>query len=516
MTPPKTNKRTNAADQAAAQNYAEPRTAAQIKVDNLLAQLKVLRRWLNNAKGEYAPGGVVIAHYVTLDNRWFLKPEARFPQFLPNSSLPWPGALKNAVYGTVESGVYYVFKDVGTVDAWPSPNRTIYDYQIKDAIASWQKKLSAAKDALTASKAVKPQEATTVGAPTTLPPNNGRFVTKADLDAQPVVTNVGSVREAYFSARTKAEDVANAIQRVVVTNGIPSIATDSGGNDRLGLNAPSPITEAAQLWLSAKGSKGMIQTYFPPNGYDDSNTDSSQAFDKTYDLTKYGFQFMYNPTTISMDYFGTQNVDVAYMMSGSDKFNYVPSSGNSGAITFQILINRIFDMQYYEPNGSGGGQLIAGAEKYYSPRAPYGSDWKSANTNLFDEQSAIYNKGTMYDVEYLLRTILGFKMKSALRREYTADMGFFSRKMVELHLGPKMRYRGYVNSLHIDHAMFNERMVPTLSRVSVTFNRFPDYANNNASGSSSSSTNATALAQAKSTSANSAEHMSAVNRLLRG
>lgn len=442
-----TANRTNAADLAASQNYKTPGAAiavAQIKVDNLIAQLKVLRKWLNNCGDIYIfPTGNVSG--VSFPQNWFSVPDAANPQYLPDSGLPWTPVtnLKQAkLY--MQNGMYYVFYSTFAKKfAIGGDGYILKKADIEDGIAKWQKKLTAAQSALDKLKGT-PAGATPSSAKPTAPTNTGQFATKADLDAQDVVTNVGSVREAYFS-------------------------------HHVGSGAPGPITDAAQLWLDQPASKGMLQTYFPPGGYDDAKSDSSQAFDKAYELTKYGFQFMYNPTTISMDYFSTQNVDVAFMMSGQDKFNYVPSTGNSGAITFQILINRIFDMQYYEPNGVGGGKLKDGAEMHYFPRAPYGSEYAKSNKNAMDEQSAIYNKGTMYDIEYLLRTILGFKMKSAMRREFTADMGFFSRKMVDLHLGPKMRYRGYVNSLHVDHAMFNERMVPTLSRVSITFNRFPDY-----------------------------------------
>lgn len=480
-----TNERTSAAPTTPDTKVTE----MQNKVNNLVAQIKVLRRWSNNAKSKLEVGGTFVDYYVTVPAAWFDAPGGKAKAaLLPNTALPWLGDTPK---GTGEfdrrtdTGRYFVFKDIpyDLQLEFTTSVRRIFKMDITAAIATWNIKLANAKKDLERAKQPTGAQNSGSGAngkPTGAPVNGGKFVTKADLDSQPVITNVGSVREAYFTARTKSEDVANAIRKVVSADGKQTTVYGRGANDKVGTNAPSAITDAAELWLKAAGSKGMIQTYFPPNGFDDTNTDSSQAFDKSYDLNKYGFQFMYNPTTISMDYFSTQNVDVAFQMSGAEKFNYVPQSGNSGAITFQILINRIFDMQYYVGDSNGRGSLVSGAEKLYFPRAPLGSNYKSLNKELFDEQDAIYNKGTMYDIEYLLRTILGFKMKSALRREYTADMGFFSRKMVDLHLGPRMRYRGYVNSLHIDHAMFDERMVPTLSRVSITFNRFPDYPNTGA------------------------------------
>lgn len=450
----------------------------QIKVDNLTAQIKVLRRWESNAKGKLYDGSTFVDFYVTVPHAWFKTPVGNAKSaLLPNCSIKWLGDTpkgKGEFDRKSDDGRYYVFKDIPFEVILEGFNevRRIKLLDIKLAIATWNINLAEAKKRLT-EVSVRAQTPSTT---TTTPPNNGNFVTKADLDKKPVVVNVGSVREAYFTARTTAEDVANAIKRVTTADGVTS-ERSFGHNDKLGTNAPSAITQAAELWTSALGNKGMFVTYFPPNGYSEDNTNASQAFDKSYDLTKYGFQFMYNPTTISMDYFSTQNVDVAFQMSGQDKFMYTPTSGNSGSITFQLLINRIFDMPYYVGGKNGKGSLISGAEKFYSPRQPYGESFPA---ELFNEQDAIYNKGTMYDIEYLLRTLLGFKMKSALRREFTADMGFYSRKMVDLHLGPRMRYRGYVNSLHIDHAMFNERMVPTLSRVSITFNRFPDYPNTGA------------------------------------
>lgn len=453
------------------------------KVGNLTAQLKVLRRWKDNAKGKLYDGSTFVDFYVTVSADWFDTPTGKAKPFLmPNTSQKWIGGNTVELYKQSglgnNKGRFYVFKDIPFTNQMEGLNsvRRILLGDIKAAIGTWNIDLAEAKKYLQ-EKTVALQ---TPSSPAPKPPADKGFITKADLDAQPVLTNVGSVREAYFTARTKAEDVENAIKKTIFVEGEAITKYIKGYDDSLGTNAPSSIRQAAELWTSALGSKGMFVTYFPPNGYDDSNSDSSKAFDRQYDLTKYGFQFMYNPTTISMDYFSTQNVDVAFQMSGEDKFNYVPTSGNSGAITFQILINRIFDMPYYVGGKNGKGALISGAEKFYSPRAPYGENYKQLAKDLFNEQDAIYNKGTMYDIEFLLRTLLGFKMKSALRREYTADMGFYSRKMVDLHLGPRMRYRGYVNSLHIDHAMFNERMVPTLSRVSITFNRFPDYPNTGA------------------------------------
>ena len=92
----------------------------------------------------------------------------------------------------------------------------------------------------------------------------------------------------------------------------------------------------------------------------------------------------------------------------------------------------------------------------------------------------------MYDVEFLLRVLMGTTMNSYLRGERTADMGWLPAMPVELHLGKSLRYLGTVNSLNLNHMIFNEKMVPMLTTVDISFARLPDYpATGSNSGASS-------------------------------
>jgi hypothetical protein len=188
-----------------------------------------------------------------------------------------------------------------------------------------------------------------------------------------------------------------------------------------------------------------------------SNSPESASY---FDKNNYGFQFQYNPGTVSMTYQTSPNVDVTMMTSGQEMFNLAGTSSSQGSVNFQIVINRIFDMQYYTPLK----QLEAGRQDRYS-KPP---------ANL-QEENDIYDKGTMYDIEFLLRTLMGTSMLSYLRAGRTADMGWLPAIPVELHLGKSMRYLGTVNSLSLNHMIFNERMVPTLTTVDINFSRLPDY-----------------------------------------
>jgi hypothetical protein len=258
-----------------------------------------------------------------------------------------------------------------------------------------------------------------------------------NTDSGKLEYNVPSVLDGYFSTRTSFLNIGN-----------------------FSSNKPAAVSSAFDLWQTAKASKGMIVSYMPPTGaVGYQNGQVPKTAQQTYGKN-YGFQFMYNPATISMDYTGTPNVDVALQTSGSEKFNLMGSNATQSTISFKILINRMFDMKYYNANGT----LKPGAQKAYGGRLPSP-----------EEQKAIFKMGTMYDVEYLLRTLLGYTLKSYLRDGNTADMGYLGARPVELHIGKNLRYLGTVTGVGLEHVIFNENMVPLFTNVSINFNRIPDY-----------------------------------------
>lgn len=440
-------------------------TLTKNHLTNLRKQLKTLRGWQKNLGGFWLLPADFGQRYVSFKYSWFKKPTD--PANFPGSSLPWYGK---------EEGKYYVFTTTPIFenysDSNPAGELVIFDQGIRELVTLWQSKIKTAEAELarvTGAGGPSSDSSTTIEDTTKY-----TYISKKELDLQTVLVNVGSVKEAYYTPRSVQEDFANVVSEGGLRgpDGVPLARIPY--RDGLGTNAPSPISDASELWFSALGSKGMFQTHFPDSGVSIEEAEDSTLFPVRVGLQKYGFQFMYNPNAISMNYLGVADTDVGRLASGQSKTNYIPNPGTTGGISFNILINRMFDMQYYRPIENGRAELVEGAESRYSPRAPYNKEVGTA-LGLFDEQSTIYNKGTMYDIEYLLRTIMGYTMKSQLRREFTADMGLFSRKPVDLHLGPKMRYRGYIAGINVSHTIFNERMVPVFSTVALQFNRYPDY-----------------------------------------
>jgi hypothetical protein len=280
--------------------------------------------------------------------------------------------------------------------------------------------------------------------------------TWTDLRSKPTKYNAPSVKESYFQSSLFKAVRAGDSAGLTLAEQTPLFDG----------NIPKKVIDAKQLWESALGSKGMIQinTQIPSTqqyaitNYDGYNANSlSSDFD-----TKYGFQFLYNPSTIEMQYMGIAQTDMTMYTSGTEAFNMIPPTTTSATVSFDILINRMNDMKYYTSEG----KLTENGKKAYP------ADHVPDAT----EQKQIYNMGTMYDVEYLLRTLLGYTSKSYLRNGIvTADLGWFSKKPVELHLGKNLRYLGFVGGVSLRHAIFNEHMVPLFTTMHIEFSRIPDY-----------------------------------------
>jgi hypothetical protein len=220
------------------------------------------------------------------------------------------------------------------------------------------------------------------------------------------------------------------------------------------INAPM-FTDAYNAWRGITGGRGTIQM---DRKYVN-NIAKSQGDDTTaLDPQMYGFKFLYNPTTVSMGWGVQMDMDPPYESSGADTFNPIASNLISSTIVFEVLLNRIADFNHLQPNGELIGEY------------PYGE---------FDvpkeELQQIYERGTMYDLEYFFKTINGpHATFTSSYNGLTADKGWLLPSSMELHLGASMRYRIRINQVSVNHIIFNDRMVPILSKVQFTCGRYND------------------------------------------
>lgn len=260
-------------------------------------------------------------------------------------------------------------------------------------------------------------------------------------------------------------------------------------------------TDARQAWTGVTPGRGTFQMdkKFVVAQLDGLNRNNSKQVDDQL----YGFRFLYNPTSVTMGWGIQGAVNPEYQASGKDEAIPISAGLFSSQIQFSIILNRIEDMNYLDkfgfvsqqqakigtpPPGLDPAQRNRIYSANYMANSPYGENLS------IDEQRSIYKKGTMYDIEYLFKTINGphATFKSELNGT-TADRGYMRMSILELHLGANMRYRVRISDLGINHTIFNNRMVPILSTVNFTCHRFIDYSiqdkTSDSASTSSSNTN---------------------------
>lgn len=216
-------------------------------------------------------------------------------------------------------------------------------------------------------------------------------------------------------------------------------------------------SDAKTYWTGKKLGKGTIQQSrkFPYKFDADPNNPKVSTGEK-----KVGFRFLYNPTEVFMNWGTASEIDVGAFMAGKLLANPITDSASASSINFSIVLNRIVDMNLINANG-------VVAEKSYL----------TSNGSISAAHAkGIYNKGTMYDLEYLFKAVNGFGSGyvNSLGLE-TSDPGWMNSFPVELHLGNTLRYLVRITNLEVNHKIFDPRMVPVFSIVNIVCKRLPDY-----------------------------------------
>jgi hypothetical protein len=194
-------------------------------------------------------------------------------------------------------------------------------------------------------------------------------------------------------------------------------------------------------------------------------TQAAKKDKRKFDGNMYGFKFMYNPKEINMSWQGVALANPMYEALGLDHTAPITANMTGATVSFDLFLNRTEDMQVLRPDGT-----YDGSSPYPKWTPPPGSSERA-------ELKKIVEMGTMYDMEYLFKALHGYagnsNYVSSLRGE-TSDPGWLPVRPVELHLGNNLRYRVRVTGLSIRHTIFNSRMVPVQTFVSLTCNRYWD------------------------------------------
>ena len=258
--------------------------------------------------------------------------------------------------------------------------------------------------------------------------------------------NAPLVREAYFTSRFAQGAKSATNNDLGSTQETRGIIVDEGA-----------YNDAQNAWTGVVGGRGTIQMDRTTFG-----TTSTVVADKgtKVDPNHYGFKFLYNPNSVNMSWGVTSIVNPAFIAQSLSEASPLALGLIQSNISFSVLLNRIEDFKYLNANG-----LIPGVA------SPYARSVSPA------DMQEIYTKGTMYDLDYLFKVLMGgtATFTSPLNGK-TSDRGWLNSLAVELHLGAGLRYRVRVSDLQVAHTMFNSRMVPILSTVSFVCTRFYDAA----------------------------------------
>ena len=172
---------------------------------------------------------------------------------------------------------------------------------------------------------------------------------------------------------------------------------------------------------------------------------------------KYGFQFMWNPTT----YTTSTGISFNVTPSATDSLAFMNMFQGTGAIRFEIELNRINDFACFKSKaGSNFSQF-------------YGPLWSGNNTDYGTLISDLKRRGTLADLEYLYKTINGPYLKNIAQQD-TSDVGILIPTLVRVDIGPYTQI-GYISNLTITHKMFTQDMIPIHSTVTIDFSMLSSY-----------------------------------------
>jgi hypothetical protein len=213
-------------------------------------------------------------------------------------------------------------------------------------------------------------------------------------------------------------------------------------------------------------------------GTDDDAMDEQESY-------KYGFQFLWNPESISVSVARNQDVTP----SAADRLRAVSGAfPGQETVSFSIVLDRIndFSMAYAHRRNEEFQTRSAKSPNLttYDQFAPYYKSGFHANgSETFNyKMSNLMKYGTMADIEYLFKAINGDgKTKNSpngwktLLGKHSADIGYLRPTLMAVQIGPdenSISYVGWITQLSINHQYFNQMMIPLRSTLSISLDCF--------------------------------------------
>jgi hypothetical protein len=191
---------------------------------------------------------------------------------------------------------------------------------------------------------------------------------------------------------------------------------------------------------------------------------ASDAVTLTTENNNYGFQFLWNPTTVSSSVMRNMSITP----SNADRLKAVAGAfPGQETVSFNIVLDRINDFACLRRSDNP-----ASLSRYYLTGYP------STQDDPFSKKiEQLLNRGTMADLEYLFKAINGDSTAwTSLLGKKTANIGFLMPTLLGLVLGPNiaesLSYVGWLTGITMQHEVFTQDMIPLRTTVSINMECF--------------------------------------------
>lgn len=186
---------------------------------------------------------------------------------------------------------------------------------------------------------------------------------------------------------------------------------------------------------------------------------------------EYGFQFLWNPETISVNV--ARNMEIT--PSAADSLRVVTGVfPGQETFTLNLMLDRTNDFACMAHNKKAGLPNWNAYAGYYTAQYP-----AAAKQVFAKEIEKLMKQGTMYDLEYLFRSIngsgFGGKEYANLLGRVTANIGYLQPTLLGIELGPtidSLSYVGWISNLSMNHTHFTENMIPLRTEVTLSVECF--------------------------------------------
>lgn len=214
--------------------------------------------------------------------------------------------------------------------------------------------------------------------------------------------------------------------------------------------------------------------------------------------TPWGFRALFNPTAWGYSGQVFEGATISQMsMAKGDLL--VP-----GTFSYQIdlMINRSLDMavltaevgeKMHDPKTAAQINWSGLAQQHYPAGTWTGGAWLdrfSGKTKAKTGSShshmhplmEIYRRGTEYDIDFLYRVINGDPVNKVpgIINRWTSQRGILSPQRVRVTIGGADAFEGQITNINVNHVVMNKMMVPMVSFLSLSVQRWPNYLAGNA------------------------------------